>query len=346
MRVTQRMATVLRERIASGKYRGGDQLPPLRELSEELGGSYVMVSRAIRELKEEGLVEASPGRGTFVTDRAARMILPGGGRRIGFVFADPVDNPREEYQMDLFVHIQQRLRGAGYVDSALRHDTQALDEPESMAGAILIHRSKLLPRFREWGIPVVCCSSTGEEGFLSGVSPDFYNGSYLATRRLIAAGHRRIGVVLTAEEDNRASFVPRHQGYLDAMGDAGLSALDPVHWHARFATAELQELLKKAERPTALFVSNDHMAVEIIDFCHTLGISVPGEISICGLENMHSGQLSNPPLTTVGYDRESLADEVVSLLFALIDGREKGVVQKKIPMNLVERNSIASIRIS
>lgn len=340
MLVTQRVMNTLRERIVSGNYRDGEQLPPLRELSEELNSSYVMVSRAIRALKAEGLLETYPGRGTFISSAASQKALPGGGRRIAFIFADPAENPREEYQLELFTHIQQLLRDAGYLDLALSCDESELEEPEMTAGAIIIHRSRLLPKFREKKIPVVYCSSNAAESYFSGVSPDFYAGSYLVTRHLIEAGHRKIGVVLTAEDDNRASFIMRHQGYLDAMSDAGLSPVPPVRWHAKQSTAGLKELLISPGRPTALFVANDHMAVEVMEFCRELGIGIPSGLSICGLENMRSSQSSIPPLTTAGYNLKTLAAEAVSLLFALIDGREQGAIHKKIPMTLESRNTV------
>lgn len=60
------LARILRERIASGEYPAGRQIPPLIDLQAEFGLSSMTVRRAVRVLSDEGLLVRVPGRGTFV----------------------------------------------------------------------------------------------------------------------------------------------------------------------------------------------------------------------------------------------------------------------------------------
>jgi len=62
------------ESIHKGALKAGDQLPPERELAEQFGVSRTAVREAVKALREKGLVEAYPGRGTFITDGSSYTI--------------------------------------------------------------------------------------------------------------------------------------------------------------------------------------------------------------------------------------------------------------------------------
>src|SRR5271169_5467008 len=64
----------IEESILSGALKEGDQLPAERELAQQFGVSRTAVREAVKTLREKGLVEAYPGRGTFITNGNARSI--------------------------------------------------------------------------------------------------------------------------------------------------------------------------------------------------------------------------------------------------------------------------------
>lgn len=103
-------------------------------------------------------------------------------------------------------------------------------------------------------------------------------------------------------------------------------------------------ILKDSSRPSSLFVANDHMAEEIMRMAVSAGLRVPEDLSIAGLENMNSSQYTTPPLTTAGYDRKQLAQTTVRLLTDVINGKEHGIISKKIPMQLIIRDSVKRIK--
>ena len=173
------------------------------------------------------------------------------------------------------------------------------------------------------------------------------NPQYIHLRGTVeipAQNHRKIVFVMPAESDNAGSFGMRLQGYRDAMADCGLAAQPPVQWHSVTHRSEIRSLLESGERPDALFVANDVMAIEIMQLAEMLHLSVPDDVSIAGLENMHRSTLSTPQLTTVGYDKRLLAEECVRLLFEHIDNRNVGVTTRKVPMELIVRGSTAEKR--
>ena len=73
-RLYERIVAQIERRILAGDLNVGDQLPPERELAENFGVSRTAVREAVKALREKGLVEAHPGRGTFITNGTSRAV--------------------------------------------------------------------------------------------------------------------------------------------------------------------------------------------------------------------------------------------------------------------------------
>jgi GntR family transcriptional regulator, transcriptional repressor for pyruvate dehydrogenase complex len=73
-RLYEQIVQQIEESITSGELKEGDQLPAERELAQQFGVSRTAVREAVKTLREKGLVEAYPGRGTFITNGTARSI--------------------------------------------------------------------------------------------------------------------------------------------------------------------------------------------------------------------------------------------------------------------------------
>jgi GntR family transcriptional repressor for pyruvate dehydrogenase complex len=73
-RLYQQIVQQIEESINSGQLKIGDQLPAERELAHQFGVSRTAVREAVKTLREKGLVEAYPGRGTFITNGSSHSI--------------------------------------------------------------------------------------------------------------------------------------------------------------------------------------------------------------------------------------------------------------------------------
>jgi GntR family transcriptional repressor for pyruvate dehydrogenase complex len=73
-RLYEQIVQQVEESIVKGVLKPGDQLPPERELAQQFGVSRTAVREAVKALREKGLVEAYPGRGTFITDGTSYAI--------------------------------------------------------------------------------------------------------------------------------------------------------------------------------------------------------------------------------------------------------------------------------
>ncbi|MGI5274896.1 winged helix-turn-helix domain-containing protein [Nonomuraea sp. CA-218870] len=67
----RQVADEIKRRIEAGQYSPGMPIPAERRLAEELGLSIKTIRRAVAELRDEGVLETLPQKGTFVVDREA-----------------------------------------------------------------------------------------------------------------------------------------------------------------------------------------------------------------------------------------------------------------------------------
>jgi LacI family transcriptional regulator len=193
--------------------------------------------------------------------------------------------------------------------------------------------------------PIVTVDPHAGPPSLPSVHSDNLAGAVTATEYLIGLGHRRIGFLAGRPDLESARL--REQGFHQALAGAGI-VLDPelvrVGEYAPETTEEpARELLTRADPPTAIFASNDLSAIETMHVAQSLGLSVPGDVSIIGFDNIPESALTEPPLTTIDQSIQQMGREAVQLLVALIDGTADGPRQVTLPTRLVVRQSCRAI---
>ena len=130
---------------------------------------------------------------------------------------------------------------------------------------------------------------------------DELEGGRLATQHLLDLGHRRIGLI--RRNPTRAMSWQRHDGYRLALENGGI-AYDPslvVHCGSSHAEgyAAMAQLLALDKRPTAVFIHNDILAMGAMRAIYDAGLSIPGDVSLVGYDDIASAAYLSPPLTTV-----------------------------------------------
>jgi LacI family transcriptional regulator len=159
------------------------------------------------------------------------------------------------------------------------------------------------------------------------------------TAHLIGRGHRRIGFV--SGPIGYAASRARREGFLEAMAERGLTAETDLIMEGDFTFEAGRKagaaLLASTARPTAIFASNDDMALGVLNAAVALGISVPGEVAVCGFDDTPSAGLSTPPLTTIRQPVAEMAAAATHLLLPATRGRPGQAEQ--VAYRLVERLS-------
>jgi LacI family transcriptional regulator len=145
---------------------------------------------------------------------------------------------------------------------------------------------------------------------------DDERGSQLAVEHLIALGHRRIAHIAGPETADTARR--RRAGYTSAMAGAGLPVDSRLIVHADYTpaggTAAMSTLLAEPERPTAVLVANVASAVGALHAAHTLGLSVPEDVSVIAIHDMPLASHLVPALTTVRMPLSELGRRAIELL--------------------------------
>ncbi|MBV7437626.1 substrate-binding domain-containing protein [Aeromonas sp. sif2416] len=192
-------------------------------------------------------------------------------------------------------------------------------------------------------LPVVVMDWGMESKEVDLIADNSHRGGYLATRHLLALGHRAIGCITGPH--SRAPANQRLAGFEQAMQEAGL-AINPA-WvqEGDFDCASghdaMLRLLAMPERPSALFVCNDMMAMGVISAAHRAGLVIPRDLSLVGYDNVALAQYMSPPLTTVNQPKEELGRLAVTRLLARINGERIDNRMITVDPDLVIRDSCA-----
>jgi DNA-binding LacI/PurR family transcriptional regulator len=177
------------------------------------------------------------------------------------------------------------------------------------------------------------------------VVPDNHAGAVMATEHLIRLGHAAIGYL--GGPTSVVAFRERLLGYRAAMAAHGLQ-IDP-RWTIITESgmdAGLRgalHLFHADERPTALFVGSDAMALGVLEAAQYSGWVVPHHLAIVGFDNISFARVAAVPLTTVDGRTAELGRIAVQLLVDRIEGLGKGSVQQiTLPPALIVRRSCGS----
>jgi DNA-binding LacI/PurR family transcriptional regulator len=102
-----------------------------------------------------------------------------------------------------------------------------------------------------------------------------------------------------------------------------------------------REMLDAGERPTAVVVANDMMALGVMQECRARGLRIPQELSLIGFDDIAFAELTDPPLTTVCLPRRELGRRAVEALMLTIEGAERQGIELHVTTRLVVRASTA-----
>ncbi len=162
------------------------------------------------------------------------------------------------------------------------------------------------------------------------VAIDQYAGARLATAHLVGLGHRAVAH-LAGPVDSPDSM-ERVRGWQAALAEAGLPATGLAHgdWSPDSGYA-YGMALAVGEPCTAVFASNDPMALGLMHALDVRGVSVPGDISVVGFDDVPEAAHYRPPLTTVRQDFEALGVLLMARLLAAIESDGSPVPARVVP---------------
>jgi len=221
----------------------------------------------------------------------------------------------------------------------------------SCDGLILIGPSptgNLVTALKERGIPFVLVNAGSQQPDISCVDIDNEAVAAMAVHHLVEAGHRRIAMLLGSDHD---STQLRERGFRRELGEAGLACQEswiiPGEYSAESGYRRTLALLQAepaAERPTAILCGNDLIAQGAYRALSEVGLLVPGDISVIGIDDQAFAAQMVPPLTTLRQPLHEIGERAVRLLLSKIEEsaqKERTVSKDFLPVELIRRGSVA-----
>jgi LacI family transcriptional regulator len=247
--------------------------------------------------------------------------------------------------------IQETLKPAGYMSFILNTNENPEIEMESIQalhhrqidGIIFVATWDRAPKMVEGvtGKPYVFVHRHFETYTENSILVDERYGAEQAIRHLAELGHRRIAFIAGPQDWDAAIF--RLQGYRETMLSLGFS-YDPdlvveSSWEVEGGMKAVEELLRRGPLPTAIFASNDPLALGVIYGLQDHGFRVPEDIAVVGYDDREFASLVRPSITTVTLPSREMGVSAANLILRMIKGEIKISKPVEVRGRLIVRQS-------
>ena len=214
----------------------------------------------------------------------------------------------------------------------------------SVDGVIIVgsYPSQSLSELHQLSVPVVLVDTYVKDPVFHTIGIDDREGGLLATRYLIARGHRNIAFVSGSVSD-QGVIQKRFLGYLDALHQAGLPFTEQHLYLGtvsfEFAQSVPLEMERRGNRETAAFATADILGMGLVKGLRRLGRHVPQDLSIVGFDDLDLACMSDPSLTTVHQDIAAKGRCAVQMILDAVAG-DTQKQERILPIQLMERESV------
>ena len=344
--------------IESGIWKPGDRLPSEALLCMRFGASRITVAKAFQTLQRDNLVTRRPGSGTYVerpkqeSSLQFGLLIPDLGsteifepicqgimrspaarsHSLAWGASQPTGaNTVEAIEQLCRQYIAQRVSGVFFAPTEFSAHRDAAN-----------HR--LLSMLEEAGIPVVLLDRDYEtyprRSKFDLVGIDNHAAGYVLTQHLLETGAKRI---LFAMRSHSASTVQmRLGGYRDALYTAG-NGMEPTVFSGDFEDAATVKKMLKTDRPDGIVCANDLTAARLMQTLVALGVKIPADVRMVGLDDVSYAKFLPTPLTTLRQDCADIGAIAMSTMLDRLRYPEQPIRDVRVRCELIVRSSCGSV---
>lgn len=288
--VASQIAARLRDDIMRGVWR--TWLPGERALSETVQASRNTLRAALKQLKSEGIIAATPGFGNKVIANPATIPDRNRKKTVGVIIPEPVGSLRPFVALwidelkDLLTESGCRLRVYEGRQYYLANPNRALQRLVSQsahdAWVLALSSHYMQSWFAQRGVPCIVAGS-----LYADVELPFFDVDHRAICRhaagvLIRQGHRRIA--LLGRESQRAGDMASELGFLEGVrGTSQRDTTADIAYHrddVESVTRALHRVLGKNDAPTGIIVCNSYAYLAATSLLAVRGLRIPQDISL------------------------------------------------------------------
>lgn len=353
------ISEILRQEILSGKFDAVRKMPSDRMLMRRFAVARATVQAAMKDLLDKKLVDRKPGYGTFLSVGASRRA----GARLGLV----VPQSDVDFYWRICRGVEDRAHACGWSVLAAPCNYGSLRERisraaefvgvckrEHVAGLLVqpvqflkdsesLNR-KLFDLIRRNEIPAVLIDSDylafPERSDYDLVCSDGFGIGHRLARHVIGRGARRI-IYLSSPMSAPTAF-NRAIGIANAVLAAGLPWDEgSVVFGSPCDEALMKRVFRRAKRPDAVICTGDSIAVELSSALGKLGLRVPDDVMIAGVNGDPVGERADPKITTAEQQCRQMGAAAVDLLVQRIGNPDLAPRTLMFNVGIIERESTA-----
>jgi DNA-binding LacI/PurR family transcriptional regulator len=343
----------------SGGAKRGHRQPSIKDIARLARVSHPTVSRALQNsplvnAKTAAKIRKIADEAGYRPSAVARGLVTRRTRTIGLV----VTSVSDPFAAEVTLGIEQAANEHGYSVYLANSNAEPERErrmvqafAEQRVDGIIVTSSRVgalyLPLLAEMMVPIVLLNDQYPGEFVHSVLIENVRGTRAAAEHLIELGHRRIAYV--GDHSGYRSDTERLSGYNAALTTAGI-AFDPglaVAGDGRpeAAIEAVKRLLALDHPPTAICCYNDMTALGAMRAIHARGLSIPGDVSITGFDDLFFASYLQPPLTTVRQPMRRMGEMAMQNLLKLMSG-EESVALTRVESKLIVRESTEKAKVN
>ena len=243
------------------------------------------------------------------------------------------------------------LLSSSYGDLEVEMKFANLFSQKQVEGIILISdivNERLMYKLDQIKIPYVVINRFYTIDQAATVSINNKNATYKMTQYLIDEGHEKIGYVALRKDMDRTNETYKLKGYREAMQQNDLKAkiIYAEGLDQEAAEDVIEDIIEDIEdkRYTALFCTQDILAIHLMNELSDRGIRVPDDISICGFGGTELSEIIRPSLTTVKEPFYDIGAVAVRKLLKSVEAKQELKRDTVfLPVEIIKRNSVKTI---
>ncbi len=338
------------------------QRPTIRDVAAAAGVSVATVSYVLNGKKKvseqtKALVLDMIKKMEYVPDLNARGLTMKDTKLIGIVV--PQTEPgstlmfRNNFYSEILGSIEYHARQYGYhvLISAtdVTEDYLDLIRERNLDGVIIIgtYQNEFFEQLRQLDIPVVMVDSYCKYDGFHQVRIDDEYSSYLATRYVLEAGHRQVGLVSGLLHEDGV-MQKRFKGYQKALEEFRIPYRSEFVFEGNVDYESgvdiAYKIVKSHTELTALVATADIFAIGLMKGFFESGVQIPEDISIMGFDDLDISAYLTPGLTTVRQEISLKGQRAVELLVQNMADPGMKKVEEILPVRLVERASVCRFK--
>jgi LacI family transcriptional regulator len=338
----------------------GTKLLPINEIARLNNISLWTVESAVNELIKQNILFRRAKQGTYISSN--ELVNKSRTKNICFFINEQFYFSGEPFYIPILNSCQKELKQQGYntiysvIDKQVYEENRVEEflteilESRKIDGIIvagdlelklirLIKKQKILSVFIDYDIY--------EDNDMNCILIDNYNGSIMATEYLVELGHRKIGFV--GGSKNYPSIKERISGYKHVLERNKISYNKYFSVNDDRLTIEngymlAKKMLQKKNIPTAIVSSNDTVGIGVVKAIKEKGLSVPGDISVVGFDDIGWSRYTEPPLTTIKVFKEDMGRAAARRILELVNGDQSEPVKTRIKTELIIRESCRELK--